>query len=140
MDAAGSGDGPERVPGARRARCPAGRRPVRGMTDVNSLRVRLWRRYAELGGDLAEIEADLREPLDADFAEQANELEEQVALEALESRKLREMADIRAALARIADGSYGTCVVCGEPIAEARLQALPTAITCIGCAGKGEQA
>lgn len=109
------------------------------MTAVESLRVRLWRRYAELGGDLAEIGADLREPLDADFAEQANEIEEQVALEALEGRKLQEMADIRAALARIADGSYGTCVVCGGPIAEARLQALPTAITCIGCAGQGDR-
>lgn len=106
------------------------------MTSVESLRVRLWRRYAELGGDLAEIGADLREPLDADFAEQANELEEQVALEALEGRKLQEMADIRAALARIADGSYGTCVICGNPISEARLQALPTAVTCIDCASR----
>ncbi|WP_448582636.1 TraR/DksA family transcriptional regulator [Thermaurantiacus sp.] len=104
------------------------------MSAIESLRVRLWRRYAELGGDLAEIGADLREPLDADFAEQANELEEQVALEALESRKRQEMADIRAALARIADGSYGICTNCGGAIAEARLKALPTAITCIACA------
>lgn len=104
------------------------------MSTTESLRVRLWRRYAELGGDLAEIGADLREPLDADFAEQATALEEQVALEALEGRKLREMAEIRAALARIADGSYGICARCGGRIAEARLQALPTAVTCIACA------
>ncbi|MFN7174962.1 MAG: TraR/DksA family transcriptional regulator [Thermaurantiacus tibetensis] len=41
-------------------------------------------------------------------------------------------------LARIADGSYGTCVVCGGPISEARLKALPTAVTCIDCAAGGD--
>ncbi|MFQ3664755.1 MAG: TraR/DksA C4-type zinc finger protein [Sphingomonadaceae bacterium] len=106
------------------------------MTSAESLRVRLWRRYAELGGDVQEIAADLRGPLDADFAEQATELEEQVALEALEEQKLAEMAAIRAALGRIAEGSYGICVNCGAEIPEARLRALPTAVRCVACAAE----
>lgn len=36
--------------------------------------------------------------------------------------------------ARLAEGSYGVCTSCGEPIAPARLAARPTADSCIGCA------
>jgi RNA polymerase-binding transcription factor DksA len=39
---------------------------------------------------------------------------------------------IDGALRRIEDGSYGTCEVCGEPIAPARLEAIPWATRCIG--------
>ena len=38
---------------------------------------------------------------------------------------------VEAALKQIAAGSYGTCVVGGEPIEDARLSAEPTAMTCI---------
>lgn len=38
--------------------------------------------------------------------------------------------DVLAALARIEDGSYGTCVVSGETIEEERLEADPAAKTC----------
>jgi RNA polymerase-binding transcription factor DksA len=44
------------------------------------------------------------------------------------------LTDIEAALARVDDGTYGRCTDCGEPIAAARLEALPAASTCIGCA------
>lgn len=46
----------------------------------------------------------------------------------------QDLARIDAALARIADGSYGICATCEEPIAEARLNAQPDAILCIDCA------
>ena len=38
-----------------------------------------------------------------------------------------------AALDRLAAGTYGTCEVCGQPIAEGRLEVRPTARTCVGC-------
>jgi RNA polymerase-binding protein DksA len=104
------------------------------MSGHQALARTLAARYARLGGDLAEIEAELQAPLDADFAEQANELEEQVALEAIEERKRSEMAEIRAALKRIAEGTYGVCENCGAEIPAARLNALPTAVRCIACA------
>ena len=44
------------------------------------------------------------------------------------------LADVDLALARIADGSYGTCERCGEPIGAGRLAARPAARTCIRCA------
>ncbi|MCZ7564604.1 MAG: TraR/DksA C4-type zinc finger protein [Burkholderiales bacterium] len=48
-------------------------------------------------------------------------------------RDLAELRDIEAARARLADGSYGTCTDCGEPIALARLEAYPTAKRCTDC-------
>ena len=43
------------------------------------------------------------------------------------------LAEVRAALARIDDGTYGTCARCGVEIPAARLQAVPTASLCIQC-------
>lgn len=40
------------------------------------------------------------------------------------------------AAARLAEGTYGLCRRCGGPVAAERLDALPAAETCIGCAGK----
>ena len=44
------------------------------------------------------------------------------------------LAAIDAALGRIDDGSYGTCLRHGEPIGRERLQARPAAELCIECA------
>src|SRR3954471_12577503 len=38
------------------------------------------------------------------------------------------------ALAKLDDGTYGRCDVCGEPIAEKRLAAMPDVVTCVSCA------
>jgi RNA polymerase-binding transcription factor DksA len=89
---------------------------------------------AVLSEEIDGMEADRRAPLDADFAEQARQLAGQNALGGIEDAKMHEADALRVALARIADGSYGACSVCGEPINPARLAALPTATTCIRCA------
>ncbi|MGO9487991.1 MAG: TraR/DksA family transcriptional regulator [Solirubrobacteraceae bacterium] len=39
------------------------------------------------------------------------------------------------ALAKLAEGSYGRCDACGEPIAPARLKARPESALCLSCAG-----
>jgi len=41
------------------------------------------------------------------------------------------LAEIEAAQQRILDGTYGLCAVCGRPIPTARLEARPTATTCV---------
>jgi RNA polymerase-binding transcription factor DksA len=46
-----------------------------------------------------------------------------------------ELRALDAASERLAAGTYGTCVRCGGPIAEGRLEALPATTTCIRCAG-----
>ncbi len=54
------------------------------------------------------------------------------------TRDVGELAEVDTALARIADGSYGTCSDCGEPIGWPRLNAQPTAERCIACQQKLE--
>jgi DnaK suppressor protein len=45
----------------------------------------------------------------------------------------RELNQIDRALARLAQGAYGTCEVCQKKIPVARLNALPYSTTCINC-------
>ena len=49
-------------------------------------------------------------------------------------RAERRLTDVERAVARVHDGSYGTCTRCGRPIAAERLAALPATPTCISCA------
>ncbi len=46
---------------------------------------------------------------------------------------------LSAALDRLNDGAYGTCVECEEPISPARLQALPEVQTCVRCQDRLER-
>ena len=55
-------------------------------------------------------------------------------IDALRRSVRDERAEVDAALARVDAGTYGICVVCGRPIAPGRLDARPTATTCIACA------
>jgi DnaK suppressor protein len=51
--------------------------------------------------------------------------------EGLEDNAEHLLGEIEGALARIADGTYGTCVVCGCQIDAERLEAVPYATLCI---------
>jgi DnaK suppressor protein len=53
---------------------------------------------------------------------------------AIHDQILQQQALVAAALERIDDGTYGTCTVCGKPIAAERLEVVPWAATCVGCA------
>jgi RNA polymerase-binding protein DksA len=55
---------------------------------------------------------------------------------ALRDRNQQHLAEVEAALQRLDDGTYGTCVECGQPVASERLEALPWASHCIGCQRK----
>jgi RNA polymerase-binding transcription factor DksA len=46
------------------------------------------------------------------------------------------VAEVRAALGRLKDGTFGTCESCDRPIAGERLEAIPYARYCIACAAK----
>jgi RNA polymerase-binding protein DksA len=51
--------------------------------------------------------------------------------EGLEEGAQQTLDDVKAALQRIEDGTYGTCEVCGKPIGAARLEAIPWTRLCI---------
>jgi RNA polymerase-binding transcription factor DksA len=64
-------------------------------------------------------------------AEQATEtLERELDLGVLQSVE-SELTDLQAALDRLDAGTYGICEICGKPIADGRLEAMPAARFCV---------
>ncbi len=104
------------------------------MVDVQKYETRLQDRLRELNERLVEIEEDLDEPANPNFGERATEREGDEVLEDLGHAGLAEIGMIRAALARIKDGTFGVCVACGEPISKERLDVLPHTPRCKRCA------
>ena len=97
-------------------------------------KVHLEESLTELEKRLTNITRDLSEPPDSDWDEMALEQEDDEALEHQAALIEREIASVKRALARLQDGTYGTCVRCGVEIDPARLEARPEAALCINCA------
>jgi DnaK suppressor protein len=55
---------------------------------------------------------------------------------ALLSQVRQHLAQIDAAIRRLAEGHYGVCATCGQPISPARLAARPATTTCMACASQ----
>jgi RNA polymerase-binding transcription factor DksA len=86
-------------------------------------RERVFEQLSELGVD--------RDSFDEGFADSGQVTAERGEVEALVGTLRDTLNDIDEALAKFDKGTYGLCEVCGEPISEARLEAMPAARTCI---------
>ena len=95
--------------------------------------------------DILQAEAEQlaaeREPGDVQFDEESGE-GDTLAVErerdlALSAQARAAVEEIDAALARIDDGTYGTCAQCGKNIPKERLRALPQASLCVQCKSGG---
>jgi DnaK suppressor protein len=58
---------------------------------------------------------------------------------ALRDKSIAHLEAVEQALARLDAGAYGTCVDCGQPVAPARLEALPWAARCIDCQARHDR-
>jgi DnaK suppressor protein len=58
---------------------------------------------------------------------------ERAQAQALLDQAVAGLAEIDAAVAREAAGTYGRCLDCGRPIGAERLAARPAASRCVGC-------
>jgi len=105
-----------------------------GMSENSEIESALKAKLSELLGRAEIIEADLRQPLDADSEEQAVDLADDESLAGVDAVLRQEIHEIRDALLRIENGTYGVCASCGDAIGAARLAAQPTATRCIRCA------
>jgi DnaK suppressor protein len=120
----------------------------RRWTDAELARVRdvLAAEVAELRAEIDKAESEMAERLgdavgdagddQADAGAKTFEREQELAL-THHSREL--LAQSERALARIDEGTYGTCESCGEPIGKARLQAFPRATLCVACKQREER-
>ena len=70
---------------------------------------------------------------DQHLADHATEMLDREVDESLEENAEQLVHEIDVALARLDNGTYGTCARCGQPIPEERLDAVPYATLCVAC-------
>ena len=101
-------------------------------TELNKHKALLEAKQAELAGGLRNREGiAIEKTADAlDEVQLAGERELAIRNLDRESNLLR---SVMAALGRMADGSYGTCLHCEEDISPKRLNAVPWTAYCIKC-------
>jgi DnaK suppressor protein len=113
-----------------------------GAEDIARLHAQLRARRAELAaavdarlhGHGAERHAEAGLPRRAEDTDDDGAAEAQRHADVAHlSRTADELAQVDAALTRVAEGGYGECIDCGEPIGLARLSANPAAERCAGC-------
>jgi DnaK suppressor protein len=98
--------------------------------DLEHFRQLLLAKEKELLGDLAHASAETREEFDPGGQDEMDSAVQSEAKDLWMDRQSHEvdlLAQVWAALRRIADGSYGACQYCGEPIGAKRLEAVPWA-------------
>jgi len=101
---------------------------VPGPELLSQLRAALEAERADVAAQLAE-HGDVG--FDENFADSGQVAAEQGEHRAMVGHLQDTLRDVEHALAKLADGSYGKCEVCGEEIAEARLEAMPATRYCI---------
>ncbi|HUH95478.1 MAG TPA: TraR/DksA family transcriptional regulator [Casimicrobiaceae bacterium] len=83
---------------------------------------------------LSQLDAEVGDQVDQAFVITSVEMER-----GLIDRYTQELERIAAVRERLANGVFGVCVDCGEPIGAARLQAQPTAVRCTDCQWRHEK-
>ena len=110
------------------------------MSDLDSALTRLDDEHAAATALLADLRRDFTGMVDASADSNADDEHdpegstiafERSQVTTMIDQTARRLAEIDAARARVADGTYGRCEVCGRPIAPARLEAMPSATRCI---------
>jgi RNA polymerase-binding transcription factor DksA len=103
-----------------------------------SLRDQLEEERTRLRDQLRQLNRGPDAELDFDegFADSGQVTAERGEVDALAGKLLETLREIEDALAKFDAGTYGRCESCGQPIAEARLEAMPAARYCITCASK----
>jgi DnaK suppressor protein len=96
-------------------------------------------RRSELQGELASLTAVPRDPMAAvsfgkRIGDGTTEAVDRLNKVGAANSIAVTLADVERALEKLADGTYGICDACGEPIGEERLEAIPWATLCISCA------
>jgi RNA polymerase-binding transcription factor DksA len=100
------------------------------MSEVTSVATRalLEAERDSLRAELADL---VGQDYDANFADTSQVTAERGEAEALANTLRETLDDVEAALVKLDEGTYGLCEECNEPIAPARLEAMPAARHCI---------
>jgi RNA polymerase-binding protein DksA len=111
------------------------------MTDYTAIKEKLVAKRKELEAQLEGTQATERHEVEEGQSDGAQLWEVSEVRDGLDDASADDLNQVNEALARIDEGTYGFCKSCGNPIGEARLEALPYATLCIDDAeGKEEMA
>ena len=108
-------------------------------TDTAKYRTILEERQAELAGVLRNRDAITIEKSPDALDEVQNAAERELAIRNLD-RESNLLRNVRAALRRIDDGTFGVCVHCEEEISIKRVNAVPWTPYCISCQEQADRA
>ena len=118
-----------------------GQKDVMSPTKLNHYRQMLEELHERVGGEVNYVVESIHEDVNikenvssapvhlADVADQAVDTDVQV----LQTER-GILDEIKAALTRIEDATFGKCVECGAAISEQRLSAIPYSAMCVRCA------
>lgn len=106
------------------------------MDDLTRRKAILEARLVELTSRMARIEEELDTAPSQDWEDLAIEREDDEALEGIGMASQADVRRVRAALDRMAAGTYGTCTRCGAAIEAPRLEAVPETPYCQSCAAE----
>ena len=115
--------------------------------DLIKMKTRLETKRDELRSSIANLTEANPTPTDPIESGLGSQDFEEVAVDFLETQQEQSilvneqalLTEVERALQRISDGTYGTCVTCGQPIPEKRLEAIPWAARDIKCEEQLEQ-
>jgi DnaK suppressor protein len=115
-------------------------------SELEELRTQLRDDVSRLTGELAEVEGDLAGMIEnsgegaghdqADVGSASFERDQEMVI-VNNARNM--LVQSQHALERIADGTYGQCEICGNPIGKNRLMAFPRATLCLSCKQREER-
>jgi RNA polymerase-binding transcription factor DksA len=109
-----------------------------GLEELNRRRLETLAQVADLRSELeAIVVLSMTETPDDEHDSEGSTIGfERARVSALLAHAEHQLADLDAAIVRLQGGTYGRCEQCGQPIGADRLEALPTAATCVTCASR----
>jgi DnaK suppressor protein len=106
--------------------------------DADAIAAVLEAKAAEIEAEIAGITVPIESGSTVQFGKRAGDstavAAEQLSRVSAHEQMLTMQADVVRAREKVADGTYGVCDVCGEPVGDDRLAALPWAVRCVACA------
>lgn len=109
------------------------------MMDLSAVRRTLESERVALRSQLEQLTAAPRDPVAAvsfgkRVGEGTSQAVERIAQVDAAKKLDAKLRDLLRGLQKLDEGTYGVCDACGDPIAPERLEAIPWAVLCIGCA------
>ena len=113
--------------------------------ELNHFKEMLLQEREEVIKEIMESDETARDLIENDMINVNDSVDEatssitQTLLSTMNKNNQQKIMAIEAALRRVVEGNFGSCISCGENISKERLEAVPWATKCINCKLKDEK-